>query len=59
MTKLQEQSFDIETIDRMIDKHQGTPDSLIQVLLDIQGEYRWLPDSRSWWHGHRVVPGRQ
>jgi NADH-quinone oxidoreductase subunit E len=43
MTKLQEQAFDLDSIDRMIDKHQGTPDSLIQVLLDIQGEYRWLP----------------
>lgn len=35
--------MDIEKIDRIIDKHQGEPASLIQVLLDIQGEMHWLP----------------
>ncbi|UCF04722.1 MAG: NAD(P)H-dependent oxidoreductase subunit E [bacterium] len=32
-----------KNIDRIIDKHQGTADSLIQVLLGIQSEYQWLP----------------
>lgn len=35
--------MDTETIDRFIDKHQKKPDYLIQVLLDIQSEYHWLP----------------
>ncbi len=30
-------------IDRIIDKHGSDPSSLIQVLLDVQGEYQWLP----------------
>jgi NADH-quinone oxidoreductase subunit E len=30
-------------IDRIIDKYGGDASSLIQVLLEIQGEYRWLP----------------
>ncbi len=32
-----------ERIDQIIDKHRGEASSLIQVLLDIQGENRWLP----------------
>lgn len=32
-----------ETIDRIIDKHHSEPSSLIQVLLEIQKEIRWLP----------------
>jgi NADH-quinone oxidoreductase subunit E len=35
--------MDTEKIDSVIDKHQGAADSLIQVLLDIQSEYQWLP----------------
>ncbi len=38
-----EQGMDTASIDRIIDKHGGSPDSLIQVLLDIQSEYNWLP----------------
>jgi NADH-quinone oxidoreductase subunit E len=36
-------STDIESIDRIIDRHQGDASSLIQVLLDIQAEHHWLP----------------
>jgi len=32
-----------EQIDRIIDKHNTDPGSLIQILLDIQAENRWLP----------------
>ncbi len=32
-----------QQIDRIIDKHQGEASSLIQVLLDVQSEYQWLP----------------
>jgi NADH-quinone oxidoreductase subunit E len=35
--------MNIERVDQIIDKHQGEASSLIQVLLDIQGENRWLP----------------
>jgi len=36
-------TMDIERIDQIIDKHQGEPSSLIQVLLEIQSENHWLP----------------
>ncbi|MBW1790159.1 MAG: NAD(P)H-dependent oxidoreductase subunit E [Deltaproteobacteria bacterium] len=35
--------MDNDTIDRIIDKHDCEASSLIQVLLEIQGENRWLP----------------
>lgn len=35
--------MDNTRIDQIIDKHQGDVSSLIQVLLEIQGENRWLP----------------
>jgi NADH-quinone oxidoreductase subunit E len=35
--------MDTESIDRIIDRHQGEASSLIQVLLEIQREYNWLP----------------
>ena len=35
--------MDNDRIDQIIDKHQGDASSLIQVLLEIQKENRWLP----------------
>ncbi|MCJ7581763.1 MAG: NAD(P)H-dependent oxidoreductase subunit E [Candidatus Aminicenantes bacterium] len=35
--------MDMERIDQIIDKHQGKPSLLIQVLLEIQSENHWLP----------------
>ena len=35
--------MDKEKIDQIIDKHQCEASSLIQILLDIQSENRWLP----------------
>jgi NADH-quinone oxidoreductase subunit E len=35
--------MDIERIDRIIERHHGEASSLIQVLLEIQSENRWLP----------------
>jgi len=35
--------MDSRRVDEIIDKHGGQPDSLIQVLLEIQSENRWLP----------------
>ena len=35
--------MDNSKIDEIIGKHPSDPSSLIQVLLEIQHEYRWLP----------------
>jgi NADH-quinone oxidoreductase subunit E len=35
--------MDIERIDQIIDNHPVEPGSLIQVLLEIQREFHWLP----------------
>jgi NADH-quinone oxidoreductase subunit E len=35
--------MEIERIDQIIEKHHGEASSLIQVLLEIQGENHWLP----------------
>jgi len=36
--------MELERIDQFIDQHRGEASSLIQVLLDIQSEYSWLPN---------------
>lgn len=36
-------AVDNDKIDRILNKHQGKPNSLVQVLLEIQHENRWLP----------------
>ena len=35
--------MDIESIDRIVDKHQAEPSALIQILLEIQAAEHWLP----------------
>jgi NADH-quinone oxidoreductase subunit E len=35
--------MDRKRIDEIVDKHEGEASSLIQILLDIQGENNWLP----------------
>jgi NADH-quinone oxidoreductase subunit E len=35
--------MDIDSIDQIVDRHLGDPSALIQILLDIQAEQRWLP----------------
>ena len=35
--------MDIDRIDQIIDKHQCEASSLIQILLEIQSDNRWLP----------------
>lgn len=35
--------MDIERVDRIIDKHRGEASALIQILLEIQSDNRWLP----------------
>jgi NADH-quinone oxidoreductase subunit E len=39
----QEADMDNDQIDGIIGKHQNDASSLIQILLEIQREYRWLP----------------
>jgi NADH-quinone oxidoreductase subunit E len=33
---------DLSKVDEIIDKYEGDSESLIQILLDVQNEYRWL-----------------
>ncbi len=35
--------MEIDKVDRIIDKHGGSPSSLLQIMLDIQSENHWLP----------------
>ncbi len=35
--------MDTDRIDQIIHEHQGNASSLIQILLEIQKENRWLP----------------
>ena len=35
--------MDIDSIDRIVDKHRGEASALIQMLLEIQSENHWLP----------------
>jgi NADH-quinone oxidoreductase subunit E len=37
------EAMDNARIDQIIDKHQGEASALIQILLEIQSENRWLP----------------
>ncbi len=47
-------------VDQIIDEHQGEATSLIQILLDIQSEYNWLPKEALERIGERLqVPFRQ
>jgi len=41
--RIRTEAMDKERVDQIIDKHNGEPSSLIQVLLDIQSENSWLP----------------
>jgi NADH-quinone oxidoreductase subunit E len=41
--KVRTAGMDNDKIDKIIDKYPSDPSSLIQVLLDIQHENRWLP----------------
>jgi NADH-quinone oxidoreductase subunit E len=41
--KIRKAAMDTDKIDQIIDKYKGEASSLIQVLLEIQREYHWLP----------------
>ena len=42
---MSEAAMDLERVDEIIDEHDGRASSLIQVLLDVQRENRWLPEA--------------
>jgi NADH-quinone oxidoreductase subunit E len=42
---VKKQAMDAERIDHIIDRYRGKTDYLIQILLDVQSEYHWLPSS--------------
>jgi NADH-quinone oxidoreductase subunit E len=57
---LKEAGMDHARVDQIIDKHQGEASSLIQVLLEIQSENKWLPKDTLERVGERLqVPFRQ
>jgi NADH-quinone oxidoreductase subunit E len=35
--------MEMERVDQIIEKHGGEASSLIQILLDVQSEHKWLP----------------
>jgi NADH-quinone oxidoreductase subunit E len=37
-------AIDTDRIDGIIERHGGEPSSLIQVLLEVQNEFHWLPE---------------
>lgn len=37
--------IDLSRIEGIIDQHQGERSALIQILLDAQNEYKWLPEN--------------
>lgn len=37
--------IDLDEIDKIIDKYQGEQGVLIQILLDVQNQYNWLPET--------------
>ena len=41
--KLEEMMDDFSAVDRVLESHNNGKSNLIQILLDIQGEYNWLP----------------
>lgn len=43
MSSRERAGMNTKKIDAIVDKHEGAADSLIQVMLDIQSEYKWLP----------------
>lgn len=37
--------IDLDEIDKIVNKYQGEQSALIQILLDVQSKYNWLPES--------------
>lgn len=50
----------VSKIDEIVDKHQRDRSALIQILLEVQREYRWLPKEALLWLSQRLdVPLNQ
>jgi len=45
---------ELQSIDRIVDKYHGSKSALIQILLDIQAQYRWLPKPALMWVAERL-----
>lgn len=45
---------DLRLVDRIIEKHEFKRNALIQILLDIQAEKRWIPRHAIYWISRRL-----
>ncbi|HID18740.1 TPA: hypothetical protein EYP27_04290 [Candidatus Bathyarchaeota archaeon] len=45
---------ELRDIDRIVDKYDGKPEALIQILLDIQAKYRWISKPSLIWVSERL-----
>ncbi len=51
---------ELSSVEKVLDKYQGKKGALIQILLDIQAQNRWLPKSTLTWVAERLqVPWSQ
>jgi NADH-quinone oxidoreductase subunit E len=46
--------LELREIDVMVDRHGCERSALIQILLEIQKKYRWLPKHAMWWVSERL-----
>lgn len=52
--------MDIKRLDEIIDKYEGQDGILIQLLLDLQNEFKWIPKEAVWHLSERLrVPRSQ
>jgi NADH-quinone oxidoreductase subunit E len=52
--------MDIKRLDEIIDKYEGQDGFLIQLLLDLQNEFKWIPKEAVWHLSERLrVPRSQ
>jgi NADH-quinone oxidoreductase subunit E len=52
--KLEEMMNDFSKIDKLIGRHSNDSSNLIQILLDVQGEYKWLPKHALLYVGNKL-----
>ncbi|MFC2072246.1 complex I 24 kDa subunit family protein [Chloroflexota bacterium] len=45
---------ELQSVDRIVDKYQGSKNALIQILLDIQEQNHWLPKPALIWVAERL-----
>ncbi|MBM3709392.1 MAG: hypothetical protein FJW61_03070 [Actinobacteria bacterium] len=52
--ELEEMINDFERIDRILERHEFKKDNLIQMLIDFQTEYNWLPKHVLFYTGNKI-----